>query len=1038
MRIRLDNEFERILGKALAADAEEDDEDEALEFEQQLEAEADRFEPSGNKSSCFPWPNETTLRLDVMDNLGHCRFTSAQISLILHIMKRLGVKDSRLSPPKETYSINFYVTNLRHTIARNFANPLVAPHLSLYPEEVVNGLVSERWQAERALDYTPEQLTPMFSDGRCRWWANEVAPLHDGRFVIPIAWIARRGRLIVDALLVTRVSDGDRWECRGKEEEIDVSQLQADFDDLITEFGPEFTWTAELQEFVPAMPNPYRKLSGDRNKSKQYNKFLVMVMQNMSLPSVLLKQEFHVHFCGASQHVTTAELNAVLWDFVQGTERDPIICFNASTHCEAAVIIRVHDKNADNPQQSEEASHIGCNGTHPCRKCKWGGSKINQVQDAVYHACHSPSIARTADEIRAELHHQLSLAAKGSAAAIETRQKETGTKDKLTQYWIERTLERVSQLKSENPRSSAKTIAMEAQNWLAEQPGDKMNPLLDIIGLDPARDMPIEILHTVLLGVIKYIWHHLNTQKWTDANRHLLAIRLQSTDITSMNIPPIHGAYMIQYRNNLIGKHFKTIMQVLVFHIHDLCMQEQFQLVKAAADLGARVWVSVIDNMEEYIADLKTAIANLLDAWDSVEPLRILTKIKLHLLPHLPDDIQQFGPAVRFLTETQESYNAVFRMCSINGNHQAPSCDIAVKFASMNNVKHALCGEWWESAATTTEAQEWVQPGDGVKKLMLDDSVLQRHLGWVTHCAPVPGFVRLLGLEEFPAKPWHQTIASQHWKTGNQPISEGMWREGLSATCKTGDAVKINGWAFVRESETKVALGQVTEILLGHNGQAWICLQQFVCTETRHPEFDWLVVQPPLGHKIVEQQLTSFLVVPGTAMEFSCSVQHDCRMGHCQPAVVAKERQERQDTTRDISLVRHGDDENFVLNLGSVHNFVELTRVLPRNLWKLNALHDNHLLFHTQMAVKARASRLIAREKTAEKQRATAAKKKEQAEEAAQKAQMVDSDGSESDLSEEHSEVDDEDFVLKGVGRKRARNNAKGTDGMTGKRLKRG
>ncbi|KAF7375526.1 hypothetical protein MSAN_00440800 [Mycena sanguinolenta] len=126
-----------------------------------------------------------------------------------------------------------------------------------------------------------------------------------------------------------------------------------------------------------------------------------------------------------------------------------------------------------------------------------------------------------------------------------------------------------------------------------------MNPLLDIAGLDPSQDTPIELLHTILLGVIKYVWHHMNTEKWSDADRHLLAIRLQSTDTTGLTVPPIRTAYMIQYKNNLIGKHFKTLMQILSFHVHEISMPEQFTLIKAATELCARLWVPEIDDMEE-------------------------------------------------------------------------------------------------------------------------------------------------------------------------------------------------------------------------------------------------------------------------------------------------------------------------------------------------------------------------------------------------------------------------------------------------------
>ncbi len=74
---------------------------------------------------------------------------------------------------------------------------------------------------------------------------------------------------------------------------------------------------------------------------------------------------------------------------------------------------------------------------------------------------------------------------------------------------------------------------------------------------------------------------------WTDAQRDLFTICMQSTDIDGLTVPPIHSAYMMQYRNALIGKHFKTLMQIMPFHVHNLVTPEQFELVKTVGELGA-------------------------------------------------------------------------------------------------------------------------------------------------------------------------------------------------------------------------------------------------------------------------------------------------------------------------------------------------------------------------------------------------------------------------------------------------------------------
>ena len=96
------------------------------------------------------------------------------------------------------------------------------------------------------------------------------------------------------------------------------------------------------------------------------------------------------------------------------------------------------------------------------------------------------------------------------------------------------------------------------------------------------------------------MWHNLHTS-WSAADRDLFVIRLESTDIDGLNIPPIRAAYMMQYRNGLIRKHFKTLMQTMVFHVHGIVSDEQFTLIKAMGSLGALLWDPQIENMDEYL-----------------------------------------------------------------------------------------------------------------------------------------------------------------------------------------------------------------------------------------------------------------------------------------------------------------------------------------------------------------------------------------------------------------------------------------------------
>jgi len=128
--------------------------------------------------------------------------------------------------------------------------------------------------------------------------------------------------------------------------------------------------------------------------------------------------------------------------------------------------------------------------------------------------------------------------------------------------------------------------------------------------------------------------------------------------------------------------------------------------------------------------DVETAAANVLDIAALIDPSKIISKIKYHLLGHLREDILQFGPLVGVATEVFECFNATFRYCSILSNHLAPSRDIAHQLAEQETVKHILSGGWW-----AVKGGGWSHSGPSVRNFISTDKVLKTLIGWESHSA---------------------------------------------------------------------------------------------------------------------------------------------------------------------------------------------------------------------------------------------------------------------------------------------------------------
>ncbi|KAJ6548493.1 hypothetical protein B0H19DRAFT_1265321 [Mycena capillaripes] len=710
-----------------------------------IHADASGIQREGN--AYFPYPNKTTFLLNILDNMPRLRVSSSLMRVFLWMLRESGAKDvpsfDRLRqvqkeiraeygipsiPCKSPLGNVFFINDPRTIIAQDWANPTVRAQMHVYPEIPDDGVVREIWHAlkwRKNMDL--DVLSPMYDAGTAHYYVNELTRLKNGDFVVPVRWLMYRGKVHADAFVVLVNETGHATIDDSKTIIITAADFSENYLDLEDKkLIPK--WSAETKNsgYIARMPNPKREIAGgdplyvtlvdffgddvSGNRSKSWNKHLNAYMTNRTLLRKLLQQEFHVHFVSTSPHASMAEQFQEFKTAVEDTHSNPV---------------RVQDENgrttrfciycnctlSDNPMQSEICGHIGGKGNKFCRKCHVGGTQEEKTTPKGYHALFEPGELRTKEHTLAELKKQVELACGGVSKRVQELQTQTGVKEVYTQYWIEQILARAAEMRQQDPDVSEAAIKSKLIQWTRENEEKLYSPFLTLKGFDPAADTPVELLHTILLGTVKYVWHISHTP-WP------LALRV--------SIHAIRANYIMQYAGSLIGRQFKTIIQTAVFHMHDLVTEDQFTAWKAVGELSALLWVPEIRDLTQYRNDLKISVANVLDAVAQIDPSKIMTKIKYHLLTHVDFDAIQLGPLIAMATEIFESFNAVFRYCSIYSNHLAPSRDIAIQFGRQETVKHQLTGGRWMSKSTG----DWHGAGQGVRHFIEKHPILQRLVGW--------------------------------------------------------------------------------------------------------------------------------------------------------------------------------------------------------------------------------------------------------------------------------------------------------------------
>ncbi|KAJ6623228.1 hypothetical protein B0H10DRAFT_1786753 [Mycena sp. CBHHK59/15] len=959
-------------------------------------------------SEWFPYPTKMIFLLDILDNLPRLRISNSLMRVILWILKEAQCKnvpsfdhlrriqkqirsDSGIPsiPCKSPLGNVFFMNDPRAIIAQDWANPTTRKLIHVYPEIPKDGVIREIWHAQKwckSMDL--DSLSPMYDAGTSHYYVYEVARLRDGNFVIPIRWVRFRGKIYADAFAITLDEDSKATVVDDATILVAASDLSNNYLDLQDQQNIP-TWSAPTVEagYPERMPNPKRAIAGGHplyhsfvdyfgddvsgNRSKSWNKHWNGYMTHRNLPRTLLQQEFHVHFVSTSPNTSISEQYREFKSAVESTHTDPVQVQDESgdTTC---FCIYVNGGPSDNPMQSEVSGHIGGKGNRFCRKCEVGGTQKEKSTDEGYHALFEArtSQLRLPEKIMEELEKQVKLACSGVAKPIKDSQTQTGVKDMYTQHWIDHLLARFKEMKADEPHRSNTDIQTELIQWTVDNRDQIYSAFLTTDGFDPTKDTPVEILHTILLGVVKYIWHISHTL-WSPEKKRLYSLRLQSTATDGLSIHAIRANYIMQYAGSLIGRQFKTIAQTNIFHVRGLVTDHQFMAWRAAGELAALLWVPEIRNLAEYRRDLKVAVANVLDIFSLIDPSKIITKIKLHLLAHIDSDADEFGPLVGVATEIFECFNAIFRYCSILSNHLAPSRDIARQLGDQEGLKHRLTGGWWLCRA----GNEWQRAGSGVRHFMADHPVLQRLLGW-TEQKPLKHGVFLS--ENSKLEPLKRGQKNRHNHSLKSTVAanavnygmyspESTWIRCLSVVAESLDECYVGSWIFAQSATDVVSdlptnpsklmqnfqnctiTGRISEILTDHAATVLVVLELFQVLSVR----DAIYGMPVLVRRHGE---TSFTIIGAKNIKFKVNVQHDCYTAKCEATGQRLRMQERVESDQIENFIVHEPVDRFIINSHAFHNAHLLCATLPRDLLAPIPLFEDRKEKHDEFAATLRAT----------------------------------------------------------------------------------
>ncbi|KAI6138558.1 hypothetical protein BKA82DRAFT_158153 [Pisolithus tinctorius] len=921
----------------------------------------------------YPWPSKAHFLTELLFSSPRLPFSEPQKRAILSWAKELGARDipslyslNRCheeiknligNPTRKVVSASgniFYINDIANSIAKDYANLLTRFAMQDFPEDGGEGM-SQVFNGGKLLHELPSP--PAVRVDGTVYFVDELLQEYSGDYFFPERFFLAAPEAIAGGATgflptkavyalgraATRTEAG--FIISDEREIIPTASFRRSFEEISrcpSELACGLTESSKKSGSL--CPNVWRRKSGgwmvynvpliifmddvSGNISKQWNKHHVIYVTNANLPREMLEQEFYVRFMTSSPHAAPMELMHAMKESISNVAESGIIAWDCRDEEEVMLIPQVLFLAGDNPMQGEECSQAGLSCNHFCRTCDVGGKKEHKESDAGYCSLFKSGNLRTVNTIK----EQFSLAMlSGATEKVKTSVSTTGVRDSISLGILNTVIELGKSLRKRRAGTSSKPESEVREVLEKELAGflqgrvleDAINPLLGMKDVNIHLDTPTEILHTILLGVVKYFWGQTVFLLEKANLVSTFQSRLDAIDRDGLNAPSLNAEYICRYKGGLIGKHFKSLAQVMPFVIHDLVPQRVMDGWTSIGELVVLLWHTKIDNTDEYLARLSWTIEDFLNVTCICAPSILISKPKFHFLVHLPMYIRRFGPALLFSTECYESYNHVFRLSCIHSSRHGPSQDSCRKFARLDQVKHILTGGFWYEP----RLQKWVQAAPAVLDFLSEHPEHARLLGIKFH----QGTGHITRIKGTNGKT--EISKAVHWKTtqcaqidASLSAPDQYVYQADSFISKHSEKVKLGSHVIFLypKTDSGFSVGRIIEVLIRnafHRNVVHVAIQVLSFSALH-----------PLIHLPCLELSDDKIVVSPDDVICVANVQHNCVDSKCASFVNRAIRQERSETTQVRKAVRHEPTRKYLLNTYSIHNYAHIRRALPPSL----------------------------------------------------------------------------------------------------------